>query len=239
MAKLSTYAELAATALAADDQFPLTDQTGPSTKNIEADDLLQGLLLVSAGFAKIGATNVLSLGPNGATNPSLQVDGATASAVTGVKVLASANGSAPVASAIGSGTNVSLDLAGKGTGVVRSRSVGVETRTQTAKTDSATLTIAELLTGVIDGTPTGAAAYTLPTAALLVAGIINARVGDSFSFLVNNKSAGANTITVAAGSGGTGDGTLTVAQNVIRRFTVIVTNVTGSSEAYSVYGEGA
>jgi len=107
---------------------------------------------------------------------------------------------------------------------------------QTAKADTVTLTIAELLTGVIDGTPTAAAGYTLPTAALLVAGLRNARVGESFRFLINNKSAGANTITVAAGVGGTADGTLTVAQNVIREFVVIVTNVTGGAEAYFVYG---
>jgi hypothetical protein len=88
-----------------------------------------------------------------------------------------------------------------------------------------------------DLTPTAAAIYTLPTAANLVGGIANARVGDSFWFCINNKSAGANTITLAAG-GGTVDGTLTVAQNVIRNFLVIITNVTSASEAYFVYGMG-
>ena len=111
----------------------------------------------------------------------------------------------------------------------------VSKRTQTAVTDTATITAAHLITGILDGTPTSAATYTLPTAALLVAGIANCKVGSSFFFAVNNKSTG-NTITVAAGSGGTGDGTLTVAQNVIRLFLVIITNVTSSSEAYYVYG---
>ena len=113
-----------------------------------------------------------------------------------------------------------------------------EKMTQTAKTDTVTLTAAELLTKVIDGTPTAAAQYTLPTAALLVAAIPGAAVGSSFMFFVNNKSAGAYTITVAAGSGGTGDGTLTVAQHVVRSFLVIITNVTGAAEAYFVYGIG-
>ena len=112
----------------------------------------------------------------------------------------------------------------------------VSKRTQTAKTDTATLTAAEVITGIIDGTPTSAATYTLPTAALLVAGIANCKVGSSFFFAVNNKAGGAYTITVAAGSGGTADGTLTVSQNVIRLFLVIITNVTSSSEAYYVYG---
>lgn len=115
----------------------------------------------------------------------------------------------------------------------------LDKKTQTAVTDTATITAAQLLTKVLDGTPTAAATYTLPTAALLVAGMTSPAVGDSFLFVVNNKSAGANTITVAAGSGGTGDGTLTVDQNVIRAFLVLVTNVTASSEAYFVYGLGA
>ena len=111
--------------------------------------------------------------------------------------------------------------------------------TQTAITNSATITAAQLLTLILDGTPTAAADYTLPTAALLVAAIPGAAVGSSFMFTVNNKSAGANTITVVAGAGGTADGTVTVAQNVIRSFLVIITNITGAAEAYFVYGMGA
>ena len=107
-------------------------------------------------------------------------------------------------------------------------------RTQTAVTDTATITAAQVLTGILDGTPTAAATYTLPTAALLVAGIANCKVGSSFLLIVNNKSASALTITVAAGDGGTGDGTLTVAQNVIRAFLILITNVT--TPAYFVYG---
>ena len=109
-------------------------------------------------------------------------------------------------------------------------------RTQTAVTDTATITAAQVLTGILDGTPTAAATYTLPTAALLVAGIANCKVGSSFLLIVNNKSASALTITVAAGDGGTGDGTLTVAQNVIRAFLILITNVT--TPAYFVYGIG-
>jgi hypothetical protein len=142
-----------------------------------------------------------------------------------------------------SGGTHSLDVAGTSVfevagGVVRSKQPFVEEMTQTATVGTATLTIAQLLTKVIDGTPTAAATYTLPTPALLVAGITDCQVGDSFTFLVNNKSTGANTITIAEGSGATSDGTLTVAQNVIRPFVVIVTNVTASSEAYFVYGLG-
>lgn len=120
----------------------------------------------------------------------------------------------------------------------RSLPAEMEAYTQTAVTDTATITVAQLLTHVLDGTPVSAATYTLPTAALLVAGIPGAKVGDSFRFLVNNKGADADAITIAAGTGGTADGTLTVAQNVIREFVIIITNITAESEAYFVYGLG-
>lgn len=112
----------------------------------------------------------------------------------------------------------------------------IDKKTQVPLVATATLTIAQLLSKVLDGTPIAAATYTLPTATLLVAGMPDCTVGDGFSFFVNNKSAGANTITIAAGSGGTADGTLTVAQDVIRQFVVIVTNVDIGAQAYFVYG---
>lgn len=111
----------------------------------------------------------------------------------------------------------------------------VSKRTQTTVEGGSTLTItaAELITGILDANPSESSTYTLPTAALLVAGIANCKVGSSFFFVVNNTSA--FTVTVAAsGSGGTDDGTLTVAAGVIRSFLIIITAI--SSEAYYVYG---
>lgn len=103
-----------------------------------------------------------------------------------------------------------------------------------ATADTATLTAAQLLNKVIRGVPTGAANYTLPTAALLVAAIANCQVGDIFDFVISNKSAGANTITVLAG-GATLEGTATVAQNAARIFRLIVTGI-GGGAAYTVIG---
>jgi len=160
----------------------------------------------------------------------------TASAVNELTLTNGATGSPLTMAVTGGDTNISLRLTAKGTGVIQTTQPLVEEMTQTAVTDTATITIAQLLTKVLDGTPTLAATYTLPTAALLVGGIANAQVGDSFSFYVNNKAASALTITVAAGTGGTADGTVTVAQNIIREFRIIVTNVTATTEAYFVYG---
>lgn len=76
----------------------------------------------------------------------------------------------------------------------------------TAKTVANTLTIAELLTKIIAATPTATgatAAYTLPTGALIDAGV-TMEVNDSFDWcLINSALAAADTITVTADTGHT------------------------------------
>jgi len=82
----------------------------------------------------------------------------------------------------------------------------------TAETTAATLTIAELLTGVITGTHTvgGTAAYTLPTGTLCDGGSEFA-IGEGFTWsLINLSAAAADTITVTAGTGHTVVGTMIV-----------------------------
>lgn len=222
MGKLSSYANVVT---AAADKFPFIDVSGGVNAYVLASALLAELLA--------DATNKL----NDSNGNEYIIFSPTASAVNEVTYANAATGTSPLFSATGGDTNVSLDFAGKGTGVIRARSPLAQARTGSATADTATLTIAQLLTGVLNATPTAAAAYALPSAALAVAGVPGARVGDAIDFLIENRSGGANTITVSAGSGGTAKGTMTVAQNIVRRFTLIFTNVTGASEAYTVYGQ--
>jgi len=97
-----------------------------------------------------------------------------------------------------------------------------------------TITAAELLGGLIDGTPTGAATYTLPTAALMAAALNQIGIGNAIEFTVKNSAAGAHTITVAAGNDGTAKGTMTIAQNNTKRFLLIMT----AAATYDVYSLG-
>lgn len=110
----------------------------------------------------------------------------------------------------------------------------VKQMTVTAKVATVTLTPAEILGGFIDGTPTGAATYTLPTAALMLAAVNQAGIGNAIEFTIKNSSGGAYTITVAAGSNGTTKGTMTIDQNNSKRFLLISTG----AEAYDVYSLG-
>jgi len=81
--------------------------------------------------------------------------------------------------------------------------------------DSATLTVAQLINGIIIGTPTTTAAYTLPLASDLDAALTNSKIGSTFDFrVINTTTAGVITVTTntgwSIGSGGS-QGLMTVA----------------------------
>lgn len=101
--------------------------------------------------------------------------------------------------------------------------------------DDLTLTAAQLLGGFIDRDPNGGARTdTTPTAALLIAAIIQAGVGNSFEFTIKNSADGAETITIGAGTGVTLTGTMTIAQNNSKRFLAVVT----AADAVTIYSLG-
>lgn len=90
--------------------------------------------------------------------------------------------------------------------------------------DDVTLSVTEFINGVYiqAGTP-GTTAKTTPTAAAIVAAIQGCAVGTAFEFIVVNG--GDGVLTVTAGDGVTGSGTLTVAAAKNRRFFGLVTAV--------------
>jgi len=114
----------------------------------------------------------------------------------------------------------SLDIiSAPGKPLVFSRAHGQEpviNNTITVAADAATtLTAAQLLGGIIEGPITAGRTYTTDTAANIDAAIDSPKIGDSFTVQVINTSGGANTITLAAGSGVTLKGNAAVAQNKV------------------------
>jgi len=116
----------------------------------------------------------------------------------------------------------------------RTKGGRVTQMTVSAETATATLTAAELLGGFIDGTPTAAATYTLPTGTLMAAALNQAGIGNAIEFTIKNSAGGAYTITVAGGTGGTAKGTMTIAQSNTKRFLLIMT----AAATYDVYSLG-
>jgi hypothetical protein len=91
-------------------------------------------------------------------------------------------------------------------------------------TDSATLTAAQLTNGIIIGTPTTTAAYTLPLASDLDAYLNNSKVGSAFDFrVINTTTAGVITMTTNTGwtigsSGSQGLMTIAATAGTVRSF---------------------
>jgi hypothetical protein len=109
-----------------------------------------------------------------------------------------------------------------------------------APTATATLSAANSYNTIIRGVPTAAATYTTATAEDIVAAIGgDCAVGTTFMLVVLNASAGANTITIGAGTGVTVSGVATVAQNASKVFLGRVTAVAAGSEAITLYGLGS
>ncbi len=76
----------------------------------------------SAAFTALVVTSTSAtgavIGPNGATNPTLQVDGSTSSAATGLKIKSAAAAAGLALSVISSGTNENLTIDAKGSGTI-------------------------------------------------------------------------------------------------------------------------
>ena len=67
-------------------------------------------------------------------------------------------------------------------------------------TDTATLTVAQVTNGIILGSPTTTASYTLPTVANLEVVLDNAKIGTTFDFRIINVT-GSGVITVVTNTG--------------------------------------
>jgi len=109
-----------------------------------------------------------------------------------------------------------------------------------------TITIADILTGIMTSDPTADRAWTLPTAVLAVAGVTGVVVGDCIDFaVINTGTASADEIiTLAAGTGGTlvGSGAVLTANAVDNAFSsgsglfrIRFTGVASGSEAFVCY----
>lgn len=123
--------------------------------------------------------------------------------------------------------------------------------TATALADSnASLSASSLLASVLTGTPTADRTLTLPDAADVVTAITGVEVGDCFDFSIINKSSSSDEadFILSAGTGGTIDGNGTISSNANNAgtyessgsglFRLLLTNVTASSEAYTLYRIG-
>lgn len=78
--------------------------------NIGNSTSKQGIAVQGQILATVAAAGGLRVGPNGSTNPTIQVDTSVASAVTGIKIQGQAAGTAPIVSVISSDSALGMVL---------------------------------------------------------------------------------------------------------------------------------
>lgn len=160
-----------------------------------------------AGTGGAGGAVAVTGGAGGGTTTSSGGAGSTVTVSAGAGGTASGNGTG------GAGGNTVISAgAGGGTsggtagidGIIFQRSPVSRKSVPAVMTDTATITVAALLSGTIKCTPTAAAAYTTPTGAVLAAGLpVAFTVGDTLDFvLVNVATNDTFDITLTAGASG-------------------------------------
>ncbi len=197
-------------------------------------------------------TGKLALGQSTATGVQLVADqplldsngneyfkfSATSSAINEITVTNAAIATSPSLTATGDDTNIGLKIGGKGTGVPQFQlKPTFKGAAVTLTSANNTATIAQLKASVIVKT-TANGNLTLPTAALIVAGLPGCAIGDSFQFIVSNRSGGVETVVIGANGTSVTGNTLTIADGSTKTFLVELTNVTGASETYNLYSLG-
>lgn len=190
-----------------------------------------------ATTVNVSSATAFVVGPNGTTNPTLQVTTNTASAATGVKVTSAAAAAGVAIAAISSGTNESLTIDAKGSGVIalgdtstspvyanrgslQALQVGL-TLTALGTVQSSTPTAAQLLGGFLTQTgSTGAGAVTLPTGTALSAACPRTpATGDCFECVFANLGGGQTlTITGATGTTVVSGGAIATAKSAVLKF---------------------
>lgn len=190
----------------------------------------------------VASANAFDVGPNGATNPTLQIDTSTASAATGLKIKSAAAGAAIALSVVSSAANENLTLDAKGTGTliiggVSSGQISLGRGSSTmpiysgavtalGTTQNSTPTAAQLLGGYVTQTgETGAGTVTLPTGTLMSTAVSAVTVGDNFQCVFANLGGGENlVITAATGMAVVGNGTVPSGKNALLNFVNTGTN---------------
>lgn len=178
-----------------------------------------GLVAITAGAggaAGAGGTTIIAGGAPASGNAAGGLASVTGGAGSGTGVGGDASLSGGAAAGSADGGDVILTGGTSGSGVagkvhVRSKMLGYQDITPETATDTASLTDAQILAGILVCTPTGAATYTMRTGTEIETAIGGTLAsGDSFDLSIINLGGAGDIITMAVAAGVTFVGSLTV-----------------------------
>lgn len=180
--------------------------------------------VTGTGTVTAASATALTVGANGATNPVVQVDSATASVATGIKVTGAAAAAGVAVAAISSGTNENLTIDAKGSGTITlgGTSTGnvVSTRALVA---SSTIAGAN---SILSSHATAGVGY-----ATGAGGAVTQATSRTTGVTVN-KAAGAITLVSAAGS--TTPASFTVTNSAVAATDVVVLSQKSGTDKYDL-----
>ncbi len=170
---------------------------------------LPAVTTLGTGTIKSSSSNALAVGPNGATNPSFDVDASTASAATGVKVKSAAAAGGVAVSTISSGTNESITLDAKGTGTITLN--GTATGNVIAGADVAPAAGKRFVPDAGAATSTAGAATINKQAGQITTESLTTSAGSTYTMtLTNSLIAATSTVLASVGTGTATTGVPTV-----------------------------
>lgn len=198
---------------------------------------------IGTGAVKVGSlltvnsnnAAALAVGPNGATNPSFNVDASTASAVTGINIKSAAAAAGVAISVLSTGSNENLTLDAKGSGTITLASVSTG-KVSVNSLLNVTSTSANALTAGANGiinpafnvdASTASSATGLNIKSAAAAGGLAVSVlssGTNENLTINAKGSG----TISLGSVSTG--------NVLTSVPVVITSTSATSIAVGANG---
>lgn len=176
------------------------------------------LSVTGAGTVTSASASALTVGPSGATNPTLKVDGSTASAATGLQVKSAAAAAGLALSVISSGTNENLTLDAKGSGTIT-----------LGGTSTGNIVATRAIAGALGITSAGA---TAGIGYATGAGGAVTQITSRTTGVTINKVSGAITLVSAAGS--TTPASFTVTNSAVAATDVVLVSQKSGTDKYDV-----
>lgn len=185
-----------------------------------------GGLTVSGGNTTVTRANAaaVSVGPNGATNPTLVLDTSTASAATGVKVTSAAAASGVAVAVVSSGTNENLTVDAKGSGTITLNATGTG---NVVLSRAATGVSLATTAGITSSGATSGVGYATGAGGAITQGT-NRTTG-----VTVNTVTGAITLISAAGSAT--PASFTVTNSAVAATDVVIVNQKSGTDLYEIF----
>lgn len=181
----------------------------------------------------------LAVGPNGATNPTVQVDASTSSAATGLKVKSAAAAAGLAVSVISSGTDENMTVDAKGAGTITLNGTGtgnvISGQGLTSKSATKGLGYSAGAGGTVTQGTNRTTGVTLNKVTGAITLVSAAGSATPFTFTVTNSTVVATDVVVVSQKSGTDKYSAVVTAVAAGSFDITITDLSGTTTEQPVF----